>query len=161
MHWLPGFCGKDTFDRATHKPLSHLDGAEVDSDGNLSLSDGTFVHSVSLDILPLHFELPELEEAIVYLTIRFLKAPQCFRIYENIFFGVDYGELPQLSVPNVKALVLYVNKHIDEYLTKKKRVTVAAATVHRTLDLVGIRKVQGRPKSKAIYRQNTPHRGLN
>jgi hypothetical protein len=139
----------NTLGNREYLKLDRLDDAEVDGDGNVELRDGTFVHAVSLDVLALHFELPELEEIIVYLTIRCLKAEaQCFR-NDYGYFNIDYSVLPQLRVPNVKELTSYVNKSIRAVPRRNgmpsfKKVDVA--TVHRTLDLVHIQKVQGRPK---------------
>jgi len=99
--------------------LDRLDDAEVDCDGNVELRDGTFVHSVSFDVLALNFELSQLEEFIVYLTIRYLKAQRhCVRI-DHGFIGIDYSTLPQLRVSNVKLLTRYVNEEFERLARKK------------------------------------------
>jgi hypothetical protein len=144
-----GCWATDTLDRTTHISLDRLDGAEVDSDGNLSLLDGTSLHAIVLDVIPLHVTLPELEEAIVYLTIRFLNAKECFLTYENIFFGIDYSALPNLSVASVEKLVSYMNEHINDVMKSDSQTTIKAATVRRTLQTVGIRVARGRPRSNA------------
>jgi hypothetical protein len=110
-----------------------------------------------LDVMSLHFELPELEELIVYLTIRYLKAEQqCFRKAYGCILGIDYAALPRLHVPNVKALTRYVNARIGEIPRKNGAPpfrNAPIATVHRTLDLVNIQKVRGRP----VRTMETPH----
>ena len=133
-----------TFDR--------FDGADVDLAGNVELVDGTFVHAVSLDVLPIHFELPELEETIVYLTIRYLKQEQkCIRM-ELGSAGIDYSMLHHLRVSSVKELTRYVNRMITA-IELGSSVTpfnqISVATVQRTLDLVGIQKSRGRPRKAA------------
>ena len=127
--------------------LDQLDGGEVDWEGNVTLRDRRHVHAVTFDVSPVHFKLPELEENIVYLTIRFLGAERLCIRSEFGFVGIDYATLSQLRVPNVKALTRYVNARLGEIPRKdglppfKK---VAIATVQRTLDLAGIQKLRGR-----------------
>lgn len=143
-----GFWATSTLGSRSYMTLDRLHGAEADCDGNVRLQDGTYVHAISLDVMSLHFELPELEEIIVYLTIRYLKAEaQCFR-NDYGFMGIDYAALPHLRVPNVKALTRYVNATIGAIPRRNgapQFKNIRMATVHRTLDLVHIQKVQGRP----------------
>ena len=64
-------------------------------------------------MLALNFELAQLEEFIVYLTIRYLEAQRhCIRI-DHGFIGIDYSTLPQLRVSNVKQLTRYLNKELE------------------------------------------------
>ena len=139
----------------------HLHNASVDEDGNIELRDGGFVRALTFDVLHCHFDLPELEEAIVYLTIRYLGAEEkTIRVLPRIrdaagkpcILGIDYAKLPELCVPSVKVLTRYINGHLGK-VPRKNGATpfnkVSVAAVHRTLDLVGIRKNRGRPKHGA------------
>ena len=139
----------DTYGSERQVTLDRLDGADVDCDGNVQLRDGTYVHAVAFDVVPLHSKLPELEETIVYLTIRYLQAETTCIRNEYGFMGIDYSTLPTLRVPNVKALTLFINATIGEVPRSEGKPAfsnVSLATVQRTLDLVGIQKVRGRPK---------------
>jgi hypothetical protein len=139
----------DTLGNPVYLTLDRLDDSEVDSDGNILLRDGTHIHAVAFDTLSLHFELPELEETVVYLTIRYLGAEQrCFR-RDDCFVGIDYAALRQLCVPSVKSLARYVNAKIGEIERRDGALpfqNVSLATVQRALDLAGIGKVRGRLK---------------
>lgn len=142
----------DTYGSERQVALDRLDGADVDCDGNVQLRDGTYVHAVAFDVLSLHRKLPELEEAIVYLTIRCLNAETTCIRNEYGFMGIDYSTLPALRVPNVKALTRFINATIGEIPRSEGKPAfsnVSIATVQRTLDLVGIQKVRGRPKRPA------------
>jgi hypothetical protein len=132
----------DTLGRRKCIPLEHLNNAEVDCDGNVDLPDGSFVHAVSFEIVPLHYELPELEEAIVYLTIRFLGADKhCIRGEDGLPVGIDYSTLPSLRVENVRRLTAYINREIRRLGFSEG---VKLTTVQRTLSLVGVCKARGR-----------------
>lgn len=122
-------------------PLADLDGADVDCEGNVTLRDGRHVHAVKFGVLPVHFELPELEEKIVCLTIRYRKAEaRCLR-NDYGYVGIDYATLPQLHVRNVEALTNYINARLNTMTRASgapafKKVSVSA--VERVLRLVGI-----------------------
>lgn len=96
---------------------------------------------------------------IVYLTLRFLKAEaQCIRIDQSLL-GIDYGTLPQLRVSNVKELARYVNQHIGTLPRLNDAPPfgqVNLGAIHRTLDIVGIQKVRGRPKKTKLRAAESP-----
>jgi hypothetical protein len=134
--------------------LDELDGARCDQNGNVDLRDGRSVHAVSFDIAPLPKDFSDLEHAIVLLAIRFLGSEGvCIRqCPETGVRGIDYSTVPQLVVNNVKALARYIDANIGKLLdasAKPLQARVPLRTIHRTLDVAGIRKSRGR-RTKAV-----------
>jgi hypothetical protein len=133
--------------------LEKLDGAEVDGDGNVSLPDGTSVHAVRFDTLTLPFELTEVEHAIIFLTVCFLKEERtCFYYAPEVgYVGVDFSKLHALQIKNVKGLGRFINARIQSLRREEGKPAfqpVALAAVQRTLDIAGIQKARGRkPRS--------------
>ena len=134
--------------------LDELDGARCDQDGNVDLRDGRSVHAVSFDIVPLPKDFSDLEHAIVLLAICFLGSEgDCIRqCPETGVRGIDYSTVPQLVVNNVKELARYIDANIGKLLDasgKPLQARVPLRTIHRTLDVAGIRKSRGR-RTKAV-----------
>ena len=131
--------------------LATFDQAEVDPLGNVTLRDGSSVHGVKFDTV-MFPEWTDLEEAIIWLTIRASKAEHIFlRRYGHVI-GVDYGILHIMREPNVKVLARYINEHIGELPRtggKPPFGFVSTATIQRTLDIAGVKKVRGRRRRTA------------
>jgi hypothetical protein len=87
-----------------------LDGALIDEDVNVLLADGRSVRALEFDVLPHPKDFTDLEHAIVFLTVEFLKAEDIgFRYMpEAGLRGIDYSRMSELSVSNVKALAGYI-----------------------------------------------------
>jgi hypothetical protein len=99
--------------------------------------------------VPLPKGFSDLEHAIVLLTIRFLGSEgDCIRqCPETGVRGIDYGAVPQLVVNNVKELARYIDANIGKLRDpsgKPLQARVPLRTIHRTLDVAGIRKSRGR-----------------
>lgn len=132
-------------------PLKAFDQAEIDSLGNIELSNGTRVHAVNFNFLPAE-PWEELDQAIVWLAIRAFKAEHiCLRRHFGVV-GIDYTVLPMLHEPNVKELARYISDNIASL----KRAPgmppfgfVAQSRIQRTLNRAGITKVRGRRRSFA------------
>jgi hypothetical protein len=149
---LEGCRGWTTLGAPRYVPLEAFDQAEVDGRGNVSLQDGTSVHAVDFDTIKFP-EFTDLEEVIIWLTIRAFKAEHMFvRRGPCGVIGIDYGILHILREPNVKELAIFINEHIGKlprYNGKPAFGFVPTATIQRTLDLAGIGKVRGRKRRKA------------
>lgn len=144
----------------TKLPLSldSLDGADVGINGQVTLRDGVRLRGVEFDVLPLTYRLPEKEQAIIFLTIKFLGAEnQCFRGEyglpwdpdRGILWGIDFGTLSGLEVRSVKELTCAINQRIGSLPRGDGQPPfseVTPATVQRVLDMASIRKVRGRPR---------------
>jgi hypothetical protein len=148
-----GCWAKTTRGIQTYLTLEKLNGAEVDGDGNVSLCDSTFVYAVEFDTLTLPFELTEVEHAIVFLTVCFLKEERTclYCVPEVGYAGVDFSKLHTLQIKNVKELGRFINRHIQSLRRgegKSAFQPVPLAAVQRTLNIAGIQKTRGRkPRS--------------
>jgi hypothetical protein len=148
--WSKGCWARTTSGTRIYFSLNELDGALLDEDGHVSLGDGRTIHAVEFDILPHPEDFTDLEHAIVFLTVRFLKAEAaCFRrvVPEVGYWGVDYSRVPELSVRNVKELARYINAHIGSVPREPEDPPfspVSLIKIQSTLDLARIRKVRGR-----------------
>jgi hypothetical protein len=148
-----GCWAKTTIGVQTYITLERLDGAEVDGDGNVTLRDGRSVWAVEFDTLTLPFELTEVEHAIIFLTVRFLKEEKTCLYYvpEVGYAGVDFSKLHALQIKNVKELGRFINAHIQSLRRGEGNPAfqpVPLAAVQRTLNIAGIQKIRGRkPRS--------------
>jgi hypothetical protein len=75
---LQGAKARNTLEAPSNLPLEALDQAEVDSLGNVRLTDGTWVHAVRFDPMDVPGPWTELDEAIIWLTIKASRAELIF-----------------------------------------------------------------------------------
>lgn len=132
--------------------LEDFDKAEVDSLGNLRLRNGRSVHAVNFDTVRFPGPWTDLEEAIIWLTIRAFKAEHIFLRRHLDVVRIDYSILHIIREPNVKELALYINKHIGQLPRAEGKPPfgfVPISKIQRTLDMVNIGKVRGRPRRDA------------
>lgn len=136
--------------------LVELDRA-VPHDGSDSvlLKDGRILRALEFDILPSRRDFADVEHAIVFLTVRFLKADHIgFRyIPEPGFWWIDYCRLHEFCVQNVKELALYINTHIGKLPRPAGEAPLGPVSLEKirdTLSIADIRKARGRkPKIAA------------
>lgn len=161
---LHGVKAQSTLDVPRNLPLESLDRAEVDSRGNVTLTDGTSVHAVKFDLVEGPGPWTDVDEAIVWLTIKAFKTEHIFlRRYfptrpsekEPAFYrcvGIDYGILHTLREPNIKILTRYINEHIGALSRENGKPPfkpVAISRVQRTLNIAGVSKVRGHKRRLA------------
>lgn len=109
------------------------------------------MHAVDFDTIKFP-AWTDLEEAIIWLTIRAFKAEHMFLRRRRRVIGIDYGILHIMREPNVKELAIFINEHIGTLPRANGKPPfgfVPTATIQRTLDLAGIGKVRGRKRRKA------------
>lgn len=134
--------------------LDELDGALLDDDGNVHLRDGRSVHALEFDTLPQPKDFTPLEHAIVFLTVRFLKA-EAIGLRYNPEIGdwwIAYSRMPELSVRNVKELAQYIDAHIGTLSREDGQhpfSRVPLSKIQSTLARAGVRKVRGRRSNQA------------
>jgi hypothetical protein len=111
------FSAKTTLgDRWTYA-IPALDNATSDSEGNVELANGQFLHAIDLIPAPAHYDLTRTEELIVIGAIVFLKLEnQCFRLLDGkLLAGVellDYAAVAKVRIKRVKPVVQYIKKHL-------------------------------------------------
>lgn len=149
---LQGCRARTTQGAPIYLQLEAFDQAEVDARGNVLLRDGRSVHAVNFDTVRFPEPWTDLEEAIIWLTIRAFKAEHIFLRRHFGWVGIDYGILHIMQEPNVKDLARYINEHIGQLpraMGKSPFGFVPTSKIQRTLDIAGIGKVRGRRKRDA------------
>jgi hypothetical protein len=145
-------------------PLEALDKAEVDADGNVRLTDGRWVHSLQFEPVEVPGPWTDLDEAIIWLTVKAFGAGHLF-VRRHLPFAdaqgepgryrcvfIDYSILHTLHEPNVKALTRYINNNLTTLARQPgarpfKRVTISR--VRSTLRIAGVTKVRGHGQTRA------------
>jgi hypothetical protein len=100
--------------------ISKLNGAVTDSDGNVQLQDGSYVHNVELEATRLSYQLTEIQQKAIHYALCFLKVEhRCYRyVYDNVAEGtLDFHEVAEVGkgrLPSLKAIVHYVTKKVTE-----------------------------------------------
>lgn len=129
------------------------------------LTDGRSVYSVNFDLIQFPTRWTDLEEAIVWLTIKAFKAEHIFlrrhvlarrddlsSPLEYQVIGIDYSILHTMRESNVKNLTGYINDHIGELPRgngQPKFGPVSEDKVQQTLNLAGISKIRGPKRRRA------------
>lgn len=111
--------------------ISRLDGAIVDSECNVRLSDGTHLHNVEVLPTAIRIQDSHRERRIVALTIQFIGADdQCYRpLHEKALPDLkflDYRTLPDLKLPPLRAIVGHIVT-VDPTFSDRSRQTIANA----------------------------------
>ncbi len=149
-------------------PLEALHLAKVDGSAARSsakLTDGRSVYAVNFDLIRFPSRWTDLEEAIVWLTIKAFKAEHTFlrrhvlarrddlsSPLEYQVIGIDYSILPTMRESNVKSLTGYINDHIGGLPRgngQPKFSPVSEDKVQQTLNMAGISKVRGPKRRRA------------
>jgi hypothetical protein len=155
---LQGAKARTTLGAPCSLPREILDQAEVDCLGNVRLTDGRWVHAVQFEAVDFPGPWTDLDEAIIWLTIRAFEAEHLFvrRHFpyrrskgEPFRYGwvfIDYSILHILREPNVKELTRYINEHIQALPRESGKPPFKPVTipkVQRTLNIAGVRKARG------------------
>jgi hypothetical protein len=95
--------------------IALLNDAISDSDGNVQLSEGQFLHQI--DLIPTRSAYDFTTTQVVRHALKFLRVEdQCYLpIDGRLLPGVrllHYGTLRNVRIPNVKAVQNYVEKHL-------------------------------------------------
>ena len=111
------FSAKTTLgDRQQHE-IQKLNDATSDSEGNVELANGQFLHQVELIPAPVHYDFSVTEEKIVMAAIVFLQREgllehQCFRsVDEKLLPDVkllDYAQLARVRIKRLKPIVRFI-----------------------------------------------------
>ena len=107
------FEAAETYGERKRYDISELEQAVADSDGNIQLADGRFIHAVELVPIKLHRELTETELRIVSHTIRLHGAEDrcCRAIYGELLpniRGLDFSVLPTIQLRGLKEIETYI-----------------------------------------------------
>jgi hypothetical protein len=124
-----------------HFNISRLEGAIVDSNGNVELSDGTYLHKVHVVPTAISSKVTEMEALIVHLVVACVAAQdKCYRyLHETALPGMkflDYSTLPGLELPTLKGIYRYVIERTEK---SPQLPRVSRQTVARVLNKCGMR----------------------
>lgn len=141
------FTANDTFGHRRRYPISRLDGAITDPNGNVDLRDGFHVHGVELTPTRLSYEWTELQQSILDCAIEFLNAEhRCYRnIHEELLPGlrrIDFAEVAKLGaerLPGLKAIERHVRRRFP---------SVSRQTMANVLAAAGLRRPRSGPRSR-------------
>lgn len=136
------FIGSHTMSTGPEKfGICRLDGATADSDGNVELSDGTYLHKVHMLPTMISSGLTEIEALIVHQVVAFVGAQdRCYRCVEEAVLPdtkfLDFNALQRLELPTLNR----IHRHIYERAEKNPNLPrVSRQTVARVLNKCGMR----------------------
>jgi hypothetical protein len=112
------FTARTTLGEQLTYEIGLLNDAISDLDGNVQLSEGQFVHQVDLIPSRLNYDFTAIQDAIVRRALKFLQVEdRCYRLLDdNLLPGLrvlDYGTLPKIRIPSLKAVQNYVEDHLE------------------------------------------------
>jgi hypothetical protein len=117
--WMPPsgrFTARSTGGESHTYDIARLNEATSDSEGNVELAEGQFLHNVDLTPTPLLYEFTQERDKIVRLALKFLRAEdQCYRQLHNTLPDVkilDYAAVAKVQIPNLKRVQQYILKSI-------------------------------------------------
>jgi hypothetical protein len=102
-------------DRQQYK-IQKLNDARSDSDGNVELANGQFLHQIDLIPGPAHYDFSLTEKKIVMAAIEFLQREgllehHCYRSLDETLPGlkfVDYAQVAKVQIKRLKPLVRFI-----------------------------------------------------
>src|SRR5437773_2714602 len=113
------FSARITLGERQHYEIQKLNDATSDSDGNVELANGQFLHQIELIPAPAHYDFTLTENKIVMATIVFFQREgllehQCYRsVDEKLLPGVkllDYAQVAKIQIKRLKPVVQFIMK---------------------------------------------------
>jgi hypothetical protein len=148
--WIIQMPSAATFTARTTHGVQHtydialLDGAISDSDGNVELTDGRFLHQIDLIPAPFLYEPTWRDELIVRLAAKFLRVHgECYRpLHEELLPCVGrlrYDAVAKVQIKQLKPVIRYVAEHpIQRCLAKHGQSIVSASVIAKALARAGM-----------------------
>jgi hypothetical protein len=112
------FSARTTLGERQHYEIQKLNDATSDSEGNVELANGQFLHQIELIPAPAHYDFTLVEEKIVMAAIEFLQREdrlpkrQYYRsVDEKLLPDVkllDYAQVAQVQIERLKPVVRYI-----------------------------------------------------
>jgi hypothetical protein len=107
------FSAKTTLGNRQQYEIQKLNEARSDSEGNVELANGQFLHQIELIPGPAHYDFTLTEDQIVMAAIVFLqRQDQCYRLVdEKLLPGVrllDYAQVAKVQIMRLKPVVRFI-----------------------------------------------------
>jgi hypothetical protein len=141
------FSARTTLGERQHYEIQKLNDATSDSEGNVELADGQFLHQVELIPAPAHYDFTLREEKIVMAAIEFLQREgglpkrRYYRsVDEKLLPDVKFLDYAQVAKVRIKRL-----KPVVRYIMELKLPDVTEALIRASLKRAGIQL----PRSRA------------
>ena len=111
------FSARTTLGDRQQYEIQKLNDARSDSEGNVELANGQFLHQIELIPAPAHYDFSPTEKQIVEAAIVFLQREgllehECYRsVDEKLLPGVkllDYAQVAKVRIKRLKPVVRYI-----------------------------------------------------
>ena len=111
------FSARTTLGERQQYEIQKLNDARSDSEGNVELANGQFLHQIELIPAPAHYDFTLTEDKIVMAAIAFLQREgllehQCWRaVDEKLLPGVkllDYAQVAKVQIKRLKPVVRFI-----------------------------------------------------
>jgi hypothetical protein len=139
------FSAKNTLGDRRVYPITALDNATSDSEGNVELVSGQFLYALELIPVPAHYDCTRTEELIIvgvvlFLELNYLLAEPCIRqVDDKLLPGVerlDYAKVAKVQIGKLKPVVQYIKKHLP---------AISESFIRSTLKRAGMQLPRSRP----------------
>ena len=111
------FSARTTIGDRQQYEIQKLNDARSDSEGNVELANGQFLHQIELIPAPAHYDFSETEQKIVMAAIEFLQRQgllehQCYRSPDEKLLPdmkfVDYAQVAKVQIKRLKPVVRFI-----------------------------------------------------
>jgi hypothetical protein len=128
------FTARTTRELQSTYDIALLDGAISDSDGNVELRDGQFLHQIELIPAPFLYDLAPREELIVRLAARFLGVhDKCYQPLHKEFLPREkrlrYDAISKVEINQLKPVIRYVAEHRFQRCLAKRGQSIRSVSV--------------------------------
>ena len=137
------FSAKTTVGDRQLYEIQKLNDAKSDSEGNVELANGQFLHQIELIPAPAHYDFRETEKKIVMAAIEFLQLEhQCYRSPDEKLLPdmkfVDYAQIAKVQIKRLKPVV--------RFIMELKLPDVTEGFIAATLKRAGMQLPRSRPR---------------
>jgi hypothetical protein len=149
------FSARTTLGHRVQYEIQKLNDARSDSEGNVELANGQFLHQIKLIPAAAHYDFTPTEQQIVRAAIVFLQREgllehQCYRSVDEMLPDVkllDYAQVAKVRIKRLKPVVHYI---MDDL----KLPCVTEALIRATLKRAGMQLPRSRASQVGARRHN-------
>ena len=110
------FSARTTLGECQQYEIQKLNDARSDSEGNVELANGQFLHQIELIPAPAHYDFTLTEQEIVRAAIVFLQREgllehQCYRSVDEMLPDLtllDYAQVAKVQIKRLKPVVRFI-----------------------------------------------------